>query len=49
MGGFRLLVAALAIPIGVLVAEPFFHLTVAFAQGVEQAARLHQQVLRWGG
>jgi hypothetical protein len=48
---FRLLVSLLAISIGVLVVEPFSNLDGAFAQSLEetarlqQAARLHQQAI----
>jgi hypothetical protein len=46
MSGCRFLFSVLAISIGVLIVEPFSHLAVAFAQSVEEAARLNQQAIK---
>ena len=43
MSGCRFLVSVLAVSIGVLAVEPFANLDIAFAQSVEEAARLNEQ------
>ena len=46
MSGCRFLVSVLAISIGVLLVEPFSSLDIAFAQSVDEGARLNQQAVQ---
>ena len=46
MSRCRFLFSALAICIGVMAVEPFSSLDIAFAQSVEEAARLNQQAIQ---